>query len=132
MRASGASSACCASSARLSAISSSTCATPPTRGSRVLLKLEYFAPGASTNDRFAKQIIEDAANDGRLVRGGTIVELTSGSAGIVAGYATGANVPAALHLAAERSTETLAVTIAPDTGMKYLTTDLYDRPDAPV
>ena len=37
---------------------------------RVLLKLEYFAPGAGMKDRIGKQIIADAEKDGRLQPGG--------------------------------------------------------------
>ncbi|HEY8885099.1 MAG TPA: pyridoxal-phosphate dependent enzyme, partial [Chloroflexota bacterium] len=48
---------------------------------RILLKLEYFNPGFSIKDRIARQIVEDAEADGRLRRGQTIVELTSGNTG---------------------------------------------------
>jgi cysteine synthase len=48
---------------------------------RIVLKLEYFNPGFSIKDRIARQIVEDAEADGRLRRGQTIVELTSGNTG---------------------------------------------------
>ena len=47
----------------------------------ILAKLEYLNPGFSKKDRIAKQIIEDAEKDGRLVPGRTVVELTSGNMG---------------------------------------------------
>ena len=54
----------------------------PSEGARVLVKLEYYSPGASMKDRIALQIVEDAERDGRLRPGGTVVELTSGNTGI--------------------------------------------------
>lgn len=44
-------------------------------------KLEYLNPGFSKKDRIARQIIEDAEQDGRLTPGQTVVELTSGNTG---------------------------------------------------
>jgi cysteine synthase A len=46
--------------------------------------------------------------------------------GIFGGFSTGANVAAALELAAQVPAGSLVVTIAPDTGMKYLSTGLVD------
>jgi cysteine synthase A len=54
--------------------------TKDTDGS-ILAKLEYLNPGFSKKDRIARQIIEDAEEDGRLVPGRTVVELTSGNTG---------------------------------------------------
>jgi cysteine synthase A len=48
---------------------------------RILAKLEYLNPGFSKKDRIARQMIEDAEKDGRLVPGQTVVELTSGNTG---------------------------------------------------
>ena len=48
---------------------------------RILAKLEYLNPGGSKKDRIALQIVEDAARDGRLRAGQTVVELTSGNTG---------------------------------------------------
>jgi cysteine synthase A len=54
-----------------------------TRGldGRILAKLEYLNPGFSKKDRIARQMIEDAEDDGRLKPGQTVVELTSGNTG---------------------------------------------------
>jgi len=54
-----------------------------TRGleGRLLAKLEYLNPGHSKKDRISRQIIEDAETDGRLERGQTVVEMTSGNTG---------------------------------------------------
>ncbi len=49
---------------------------------RILAKLEYLNPAGSIKDRVAKQMIEDAENEGKLVKGSTIIEPTSGNTGI--------------------------------------------------
>jgi cystathionine beta-synthase len=48
----------------------------------LLAKLELFNPGGSSKDRPALAMIGAAERDGRLVRGGTIVEPTSGNTGV--------------------------------------------------
>jgi cystathionine beta-synthase len=54
-----------------------------TRGIRtpVYAKAEFFNPGGSIKDRIALPIIERAEREGKLKRGGTIVEGTSGNTG---------------------------------------------------
>lgn len=56
----------------------------------VLAKVEFFNPGGSIKDRIGLAIIEDAERTGKLRRGGTIVEATSGNTG--AGLAIAAAV----------------------------------------
>jgi len=48
----------------------------------LLAKLEYMNPGGSNKDRIGLAMIEAAERDGRLRRGGTIVEPTSGNTGV--------------------------------------------------
>lgn len=48
----------------------------------VLLKLESFNPGGSVKDRIAFNMIEEAEKSGKLRKGMTIVEPTSGNTGI--------------------------------------------------
>jgi len=48
----------------------------------VYAKVEYFNPGGSVKDRIALNIITEAENSGRLKPGGTVVESTSGNAGV--------------------------------------------------
>lgn len=49
---------------------------------RILAKLEYFNPAGSAKDRVAKQMIADAESSGKLKKGSTIIEPTSGNTGI--------------------------------------------------
>ncbi|MGV0633224.1 cystathionine beta-synthase [Mycolicibacillus trivialis] len=54
---------------------------PPGAG-RVVAKIEYLNPGASSKDRIAVKMIDDAEAAGLLKPGGTIVEPTSGNTGV--------------------------------------------------
>ena len=55
-----------------------------TRGLKtpIYAKAEFYNPGGSVKDRIGLPIIEQAEKDGRLKRGGTIVEATSGNTGV--------------------------------------------------
>ena len=46
------------------------------------VKLEYLNPGGSYKDRIAKYILDEAVKTGKLKKGGTIVECTSGNTGV--------------------------------------------------
>lgn len=50
--------------------------------STILAKLEFFNPGGSAKDRIARAMIDDYENSGKLTKGGTIIEPTSGNTGI--------------------------------------------------
>ena len=54
----------------------------PDNGTRILLKLESDNPTGSMKDRMALAMIEAAEEDGRLTRGGFVVEYTGGSTGV--------------------------------------------------
>lgn len=54
----------------------------PAGSADVFAKLEYLNPGGSVKDRAAIGIIRRAERDGKLPRGGTIVEATAGNTGI--------------------------------------------------
>jgi cysteine synthase A len=54
----------------------------PGNGSRILLKLESENPTGSMKDRMALAMVEAAEADGRLKRGGAVVEYTGGSTGV--------------------------------------------------
>ncbi len=51
-------------------------------GVEIYAKIEGFNPGGSIKDRIALKMIEQAENDGSLVKGKTIIEATSGNTGI--------------------------------------------------
>ena len=46
------------------------------------VKLEYLNPGGSYKDRIAKYILDEAVKTGKLQKGGTIIECTSGNTGV--------------------------------------------------
>ena len=51
-------------------------------GARVLVKVEFFNPGGSVQDRIALAMVEDAEKRGLLKPGATLVEPTSGNTGV--------------------------------------------------
>lgn len=51
-------------------------------GADIVLKLEFFNPLGSVKDRIGKAMLEDAEKSGRLKKGMSIVEPTSGNTGI--------------------------------------------------
>ena len=55
---------------------------PRSASASIFAKLEYLNPGGSVKDRAAIGIIRRAERDGRLARGGVIVEATAGNTGI--------------------------------------------------
>jgi cysteine synthase A len=58
----------------------------PTRGARVLVKLESANPTGSMKDRIALAMVRKAADDGRLPPGGRVVEYTGGSTGMALAF----------------------------------------------
>ena len=48
----------------------------------ILVKCEFYNPGGSIKDRIAKRMIEDAEKNGRIKKGDTLIEPTSGNTGI--------------------------------------------------
>ncbi len=49
---------------------------------RILAKLEYFNPAGSVKDRVAVNMLENAVKQGKITKGATIIEPTSGNTGI--------------------------------------------------
>jgi cysteine synthase A len=54
----------------------------PSTSANVFAKLEYLNPGGSVKDRAAIGIIRNAEREGRLRKGGVVVEATAGNTGI--------------------------------------------------
>lgn len=57
-------------------------AVVPAGAGRVVAKIEYLNPGASSKDRIAVNMIDAAEASGELRPGGTIIEPTSGNTGV--------------------------------------------------
>lgn len=55
--------------------------------SDLVAKLEYFNPLGSAKDRVGKELIEDAEHNGKLNKGGCIIEPTSGNTGVGLAFA---------------------------------------------
>ncbi len=53
----------------------------PPNHARILVKLEWENPTGSMKDRMAQAMIAEAEKDGRLKKGGTVIEYTGGSTG---------------------------------------------------
>jgi cysteine synthase A len=73
------------------------------------VKLEWENPTGSMKDRMALSVISRAEEDGRLRPGDTVVEYTGGSTGTALALVCAAKV----------------VTLMVDSGLKYLSTDVY-------
>ncbi len=58
------------------------CRVVPANGARILLKMEAENPTGSMKDRMALAMVEAAEADGRLTKGGSVVEYTGGSTGV--------------------------------------------------
>lgn len=56
--------------------------TVPEGGHHFFAKIEYFNPGGSIKDRVAHYIVKDGEETGKLKKGGTIIEATSGNTGV--------------------------------------------------
>lgn len=56
-------------------------------GVSVFAKLELLEPAGSVKDRVGKAMVEDAEKQGRLKKGGTIIEATAGNTGIGIAFA---------------------------------------------
>ncbi|UCD16532.1 MAG: cysteine synthase family protein [Candidatus Zixiibacteriota bacterium] len=54
----------------------------PSGGPLLLAKIEFVNPGGSVKDRMAYYILNKALQDGRIKPGGTVIDNTSGNAGV--------------------------------------------------
>src|ERR1035437_6250087 len=63
----------------------------PSRGARVMIKLESANPTGSMKDRIALAMVNKAAADGRLPPRGRVVEYTGGSTGMALAFVCAAS-----------------------------------------
>jgi cysteine synthase A len=63
----------------------------PSRGARLMVKLESANPTGSMKDRIALAMVNSAAADGRLPAGGRVVEYTGGSTGMAVAFVCAAS-----------------------------------------
>jgi cysteine synthase A len=105
-------------------------------GAEVWVKMEAANPTGSYKDRMALAMIEAAEADGRLRPGQLVVEYTGGSTGsslafvcAVKGYrlriVSSDAFAAALDIASRLGSGHRVVTMQVDSGLKYLTGQLY-------
>jgi cystathionine beta-synthase len=75
-------------------------------GPILLAKLEFFNPGGSVKDRFAEYTLRKAVKEGRLKKGDTIIDCTSGNTGVaLAMVASVLGLKAVLTIADKNSQE---------------------------
>ncbi|MFB7141012.1 PLP-dependent cysteine synthase family protein [Gottfriedia sp. NPDC056225] len=55
---------------------------PLPKGTKLFAKLEFCNPGGSVKDRLGMELLESAFNEGKLEKGGTVIEPTAGNTGI--------------------------------------------------
>lgn len=58
----------------------------PSGACEILVKLEFLNPAGSVKDRIGRSMIEAAESEGRLAKGGHIIEPTSGNTGIALAF----------------------------------------------
>ncbi len=89
----------------------------PPNCANIFVKLEWENPTGSLKDRMALTVISRAEEDGRT--------RSSRSKQLFAGTSSGANVVAALRVAERLGPDARVVTLMADSGLKYLSTDVY-------
>jgi cystathionine beta-synthase len=67
---------------RLKSVTKGPVTKGPARTANVLAKVEYLNPGGSVKDRIALRMVETAEQQGKIRRGGVIIEPTSGNTGV--------------------------------------------------
>jgi cystathionine beta-synthase len=97
---------------------------------KVLVKLEYLNPGGSVKDRMAFYMLEQLEKEGKLKKGGTIVEATSGNTGVgIAMYAAARGYKAIFSIPDKMSREKINLLKA--FGAKVVVTPTAVPPDSP-
>jgi cystathionine beta-synthase len=97
---------------------------------KVLVKLEYLNPGGSVKDRMAFYMLDQLEKEGKLKKGGTIVEATSGNTGVgIAMYAAAKGYKAIFTIPDKMSSEKINFLKA--FGAKVVVTPTAVPPDSP-
>ncbi|MCK4223863.1 MAG: cysteine synthase family protein [candidate division Zixibacteria bacterium] len=97
---------------------------------QVLAKLEFFNPGGSVKDRMAFYMLKEEEKEGRLKKGGTIVEATSGNTGVgIAMYAASKGYKAIFTIPDKMSQEKINLLKA--FGAQVIVTPTDVPPDSP-
>jgi len=117
----------------------------PPGSARIVAKLESANPTGSMKDRMARALVEQAAADGRLPPGGTVVEYTAGTTGISLAFAfvhavsTAHSIHGTARALRAHNDRVLVVAVEPeelgpdatvatiivDSGLRYLSTDVF-------
>jgi cystathionine beta-synthase len=97
---------------------------------KVLAKLEFMNPGGSIKDRMASYMLEQLEKEGKLKKGGTIVEATSGNTGVgIAIYAAAKGYKMIFTIPDKMSQEKIDLLKA--FGAKVVVTPTAVPPDSP-
>jgi cystathionine beta-synthase len=97
---------------------------------KLLVKLEYLNPGGSVKDRMAFYMLDQLEKEGKLKKGGTIVEATSGNTGVgIAMYAAAKGYKAIFTIPDKMSREKIDLLNA--FGAKVVVTPTAVPPDSP-
>ncbi len=97
---------------------------------KVLVKLEYMNPGGSVKDRMAFYMLDQLEKEGKLKKGGIIVEATSGNTGVgIAMYAAAKGYKAIFTIPDKMSLEKINLLKA--FGAKVVVTPTAVPPDSP-
>ena len=99
----------------------------PPGPAKIFAKLEWENPAGSMKDSTAQAMIPRAEAEGRLKKGDQIVEYPSDGEGLFPGTSSGANVVAAIKAAGRLGQHARIATLMADSGLKYLSRDLYKR-----
>ena len=105
---------------------------------KVVAKLELFNPAGSVKDRVARAMVEDAEKSGKLKKGSTIIEPTSGNTGIglasvatAKGYKTILTMPETMSVERRNLLKAYGAEIVLTDGTKGIILGQFENPANP-